>query len=69
MGVYIEREINRGTAPRSILRHMLGLYHGRPGARHWRRLLSDPDFVAREGAQALAAAQRAFGKTPLRDAA
>jgi tRNA-dihydrouridine synthase A len=69
MGVYIEHEINRGTAPRAILRHMLGLYHGQPGARQWRRLISDPDFVAREGAQALAVAQRAFARSPLRDAA
>ena len=69
MGAYIEREIARGTAPRSILRHMLGLYHGQPGARKWRRLLSDPDFVTHEGAQVLVAAQRAFARSPLRDAA
>jgi tRNA-dihydrouridine synthase A len=69
MGAYIERESARGTAPRSILRHMLGLYHGQPGARKWRRLLSDPDFVTHEGAQVLVAAQRAFARFPVRDAA
>jgi hypothetical protein len=25
---------------------MLGLYHGQPGARAWRRALSDPDWLA-----------------------
>ena len=69
MAAYIEREMARGTAPRSILRHMLGLYHGQPGARQWRRLLSDPAFVASEGAHALEAAHRVFAGSPLRDAA
>jgi len=27
--------------PNAITRHMLGLYHGRPRARHWRRYLSE----------------------------
>jgi tRNA-dihydrouridine synthase A len=33
----------RGKAPlRSVIRHMLGLYHGHRRARLWRRMLSDP---------------------------
>ena len=31
------------NAPRHIVRHMLGLYQGVRGARHWRRVLSDAD--------------------------
>jgi tRNA-dihydrouridine synthase A len=31
----------QGVPLRAIVRHMLGLYHGRPGARAWRRTLSD----------------------------
>ena len=31
----------RGVPLRSIARHMLGLYHGRPGGRRFRQLLSD----------------------------
>lgn len=31
---------------RSITRHMLGLYHGCPGARAWRRMLSDSKLLA-----------------------
>lgn len=37
---YIEREIAAGHTLHSITRHMLGLYHGMPGARHFRRVLS-----------------------------
>jgi tRNA-dihydrouridine synthase A len=31
---------------RPIVRHVLGLYHGRPGARAWRRTLSDSRRLA-----------------------
>jgi len=41
MRPYIERELARGTRLHSITRHMLGLYAGRPGARAWRRSLSE----------------------------
>jgi len=40
MLAYIETELNAGTALKHITRHMLGLYHGIPGARAWRRHLS-----------------------------
>ena len=38
---YIERELKQGTRLKHITRHMLGLYQGTPGARHWRRHLSE----------------------------
>jgi tRNA-dihydrouridine synthase A len=38
---YIESETGRGTPLRAITRHMLGLFQGRPGARAWRRYLSE----------------------------
>ena len=44
---YIERELIRGTPLKHITRHMLGLYQGVPGARHWRRHLSE--FGPRSG--------------------
>ncbi len=37
---YIEREMKAGHRLHSITRHMLGLYHGVPGARAFRRILS-----------------------------
>jgi tRNA-dihydrouridine synthase A len=38
---YLEREAARGTPLKRITRHILGLYHAQPGARAWRRHLSD----------------------------
>lgn len=36
----IEEQANHGTPIKSITRHIIGLYHGMPGARQWRRTLS-----------------------------
>jgi len=38
---YIDRELERGAELKHITRHMLGLYQGVPGARAWRRYLSE----------------------------
>lgn len=38
---YIERELKQGSRLKHITRHMLGLFHGVSGARHWRRHLSE----------------------------
>ena len=38
---YIESELNAGTQLKHITRHMLGLFQGLPGARKWRRYLSE----------------------------
>ena len=38
---YIERELGRGERLHRMTRHMLGLFNGRPGARAWRRMLSE----------------------------
>jgi tRNA-dihydrouridine synthase A len=38
---YIEAELRRGAGLHQITRHMLGAFQGRPGARAWRRLLSE----------------------------
>ncbi|MEM8569386.1 MAG: tRNA dihydrouridine(20/20a) synthase DusA [Pseudomonadota bacterium] len=38
---YIERELSHGTRLHQITRHMLGAFTGRPGARLWRRHLSE----------------------------
>lgn len=41
MQAYAEREAARGVRLHHVTRHMLGLYHGRPGARRWRRFMSE----------------------------
>jgi tRNA-dihydrouridine synthase A len=45
---YVEAELARGTALKHICRHLLGLYQGEPGARGFRRVLSEG--AHREGA-------------------
>ncbi len=37
---YIAAETGAGTPLGSITRHMIGLFHGRPGARRWRQILT-----------------------------
>ena len=37
---YIERNLAAGVRLASMTRHMLGLFHGRPGARTWRQILT-----------------------------
>ncbi|MGF1445751.1 MAG: tRNA dihydrouridine(20/20a) synthase DusA [Pikeienuella sp.] len=67
---YIDRECSLGTPLNRITRHMLGAFAGRPGARRWRRRLSEeavrpgagPELVA-EALEEIAAA------TPARTAA
>lgn len=38
---YIEAHVSGGGRLGQISKHMLGLFAGRPGARHWRRVLSE----------------------------
>jgi tRNA-dihydrouridine synthase A len=56
MSRYLERTCADGVPVRSVVRAMLGLFQGSRGARTWRRLLSDPGFLALHGAGALFAA-------------
>jgi tRNA-dihydrouridine synthase A len=37
---HVARELARGTHLAAMTRHMLGLFHGQPGARAWRRILT-----------------------------
>ena len=37
---YVQEQLQRGVHLYAIVRHMLGLFHGRPGARAWRRILT-----------------------------
>jgi tRNA-dihydrouridine synthase A len=45
---YVEEVLQEGGQLKFITRHMLGLFHGVPGARHWRRILSEEAW--KEGA-------------------
>ncbi len=56
---WILKRLERGASLHSITRHMLGLFSGRPGARMWRRVLSEKAPGAR-GASAIAAYDEAL---------
>jgi tRNA-dihydrouridine synthase A len=70
---YIEAHLASGGKLAQVTRHMLGLFQGRPGARVWRRMLSEG--AHRKGAgtalveQALAAFEQAQAEAADSDAA
>ncbi|WP_372884670.1 tRNA dihydrouridine(20/20a) synthase DusA [Shimia sp.] len=53
---YIERHLTGGGRLHQISRHMLGLFAGRPGARMWRRTLSEGASRKNAGPELLLAA-------------
>ena len=63
---YIENELSRGTFLGHITRHMLGLFQGMPGARQWRRHLSEN---AHKPGAGIAVVEQALAKViPIRPA-
>jgi tRNA-dihydrouridine synthase A len=59
---YIERAVASGTRLTQITRHMLGLFHGAPGARQWRRILSVEATRPGAGSEVVRAALAAIGE-------
>jgi len=53
---YIESHLIGGGKLNQITRHMLGLFHGLPGARMWRRYLSENAFKEEAGLEVVEAA-------------
>lgn len=53
MARYAQRQLMQGDRLSAITRHMLGLYAGEPGARDYRRLLSEGARVAGAGPELL----------------
>jgi len=49
MADYAERHLSRGGRLQHVARHMLGLFHGQPGARSWRQTLSQNMHLANAG--------------------
>ena len=43
---YLRSRRAGGVEVRHLARHLLGLYHGEPAARRWRRMLSDSELLA-----------------------
>lgn len=59
---YIGREMAGGTRLHQITRHMIGLYQGVPGARAWRRTLSEQGVRPEAGPDLLRAAAAAVAR-------
>lgn len=55
---YAERQLSAGTPLHCITRHLLGLFQGVPGARAWRRYLSEHAHRPGAGTEVLANALR-----------
>jgi tRNA-dihydrouridine synthase A len=67
---YIERELAEGTALRAFTRHLMGLFNGLPGARAWRRHLSEAAHRPGAGTEViLEALARVEDRAPPRAAA
>ena len=58
---YIERYLARDLPPGKMVRHILGLFHGEPNARRWRRYLSENVFHKSAGMHTLYEAERLLG--------
>ena len=67
MNLYIERQVSSGVAVKHISRHLLGLFQGLPGAKAWRRYLSENAYRDDNNIdllnQALAAMKKTAGKS------
>jgi tRNA-dihydrouridine synthase A len=63
---YAERQLARGGRLNHVTRHILGLYQGVPGARKFRRHLSENAYREDAGLQVLRDAHALVGGTPAR---
>ncbi len=59
---YMAGELARGTHLAAMTRHMLGLFHGVPGARTWRRILTVEGVKAGAGLEVVDAALAAISR-------
>ncbi len=55
---YIEQQLSQGMPLTHIVRHVIGLFHGEPNARRWRRYLSENACSKTAGIETLRQAER-----------
>ena len=60
MAEYAERQLASGTSLHHITRHMLGMFNGQPGARRWRRFISEKAAQPGAGPEVLIASLDVF---------
>lgn len=57
---YVDRQVNDQIGAYAIIRHMLGLFHGQPNARLWRRILTEQGTQPKANGQILLDAYQAM---------
>jgi tRNA-dihydrouridine synthase A len=60
---YVQRHIDQGGRFNNVVRHVLGLFNGQPGARRWRRLLSEQGNRPGTGAALLLQSLEVLGRS------
>lgn len=66
MTAYLERQVAEGVAVKHVSRHLLGLFQGLPGARAWRRYLSENAWRDDDNTELLAQAQVAQAQAAMK---
>jgi len=69
---FVEKELSTGVRLHQITRHILGLFHGQPGARRFRQLISTRSPLPGAGTEVLADAltlMRGYASFPAQDSA
>lgn len=59
---YIEHQLSQGLPLTRMVRHLIGLFHGEPNARRWRRYLSENAYKKNAGIDTLRQAERLVGQ-------
>ena len=63
---YVEQQLARGVHLAAMTRHMLGLFHGLPGARTWRRILTVEGVKPGAGVEVIEAGLAALRSAEMR---
>jgi tRNA-dihydrouridine synthase A len=66
---YARTRLRAGDSVNHLARHLVGLYQGRPGARNYRRVLTERSHVRSAGWEAVEAALAALERQPEEEAA
>ncbi|HEX8568607.1 MAG TPA: tRNA dihydrouridine(20/20a) synthase DusA [Caulobacteraceae bacterium] len=59
---YVRARVAEGVHLAAMTRHMLGLFHGRPGARQWRRILTEQGVKPAAGVEVIERALAAISQ-------
>lgn len=61
---YVETQLRQGVRLNHLTRHILGLYQGMPGARYFRRVISEQAHKPNAGVEVIKQALRALNELP-----